>query len=109
MSDSVEQLDDGVTVEHTFCEGVYCKTTRIPANTALEQHTHPFDHISILSSGEVFVVVGNKTARYSSPEVIVIKANKAHTVIAVSDVVWCCIHRTDETDPAKVDQAILKG
>jgi len=30
-------------------------------------------------------------------------------VKALTDVIWYCIHATDEKDPSKVDEVLIKG
>ena len=44
-----------------------------------------------------------------APACIEIKAGMYHGVKALTDVVWYCIHSTDETNPDKVDQVLIKG
>lgn len=87
--------------------GLYAKETHIPAGTKLTQHVHPFDHLSILASGSVLVRADGWVESYAAPAAITIKAGIAHEVEAATDTVWFCLHATDETDPEKVDHAIL--
>lgn len=96
-------------IVHHFCDGVYAKETHILRGTELAQHVHPYDHLSALLKGAVIVVAGDEPEYHEAPCILTIKAGIMHTVIALSDVVWACIHKTDETDPDKVDHAILKG
>ena len=96
-------------IVHHFCDGVYAKETHIPNGETFEQHSHPYDHLSALMKGAVIVVVDGEPEYHEAPCILTIKAGKMHAVSALSDVVWACIHKTDETDPDKVDHAILKG
>jgi len=32
-----------------------------------------------------------------------------HGIKAMSDCVWFCIHSTDEKDPSKVDEILIRG
>jgi quercetin dioxygenase-like cupin family protein len=110
MSLTDKQLSDaGIDVEHHFGGGVYAKDTRIPAGTKLEQHAHPFDHLSILAYGTAAVEADGVRQVVAGPRALLIKAGTVHSVEAITDVVWFCIHATDETDPSKVDDVILKG
>ncbi|WOB06456.1 hypothetical protein [Piscinibacter gummiphilus] len=99
----------GIDVEHHFGGGVYAKDTRIPKGKRLVQHVHPFDHLSVLAVGTVVVEVDGAREVFVGPRCLTIKAGKAHAVEALTDAVWFCIHATSETDPTKVDDAILKG
>ncbi len=98
----------GVDLVHHFASGVYAKETRIPAGVVMTQHVHPFDHLSILASGTVAVTVDDASmGAITGPACINILAGKVHSVTAITDAVWFCIHATDETDPEKVDAEIL--
>lgn len=100
-------LDEhGVGIVHHFVGGLYCKETHIPHGVWLRQHSHKFDHLSILLSGTVQVHVDGKIERYTGPALLTIPAGKEHSVVAVSDAVWACLHATDETDPDHVDKAL---
>ena len=41
-------------VRHHFGGGVYAKETFIPADKWLVQHTHKFDHLSVLAQGSTW-------------------------------------------------------
>jgi quercetin dioxygenase-like cupin family protein len=102
-----ELLLSDIDIIHHFSSGVYAKDTRIPAGVTLTQHTHPFDHLSILASGTAIVTVDDMAETLTGPVCLTVVANKVHSVQAVTDVVWFCIHATDETDPNNVDMVIL--
>lgn len=101
-------LDDaGVGIEHHFVGGLYAKETRIPAGIKLTQHVHNFDHLSALMKGCVVVEVDGKRTLHDAPKLLTIKAGKAHEVTAITDVVWCCLHATPETDPELIDHTLI--
>lgn len=88
-----------VGLVHHFCSTVYAKETRIPAGLQLEQHAHTYDHLSILAKGWVNVVVDGETKEYRAPACIKIAAHKRHSVVALTEAVWFCIHGSaDEQD-----------
>lgn len=97
----------GVGISHHFGGGVYAKETAIPAGASLQQHAHPFEHLSWLSSGTVMVEVEDEGEIVTGPRMLTIAAGKRHRVTALTDALWLCIHATEETDPAAVDAAIL--
>ena len=99
----------GVHVAHHFGGGVYAKETVIPAGVELAQHAHPHDHLSILSRGRVLLEAGDERREIGAPACLTLKAGVPHKVTALTDVLWYCIHATEETDPAKVDTSILTG
>jgi quercetin dioxygenase-like cupin family protein len=105
MSDTLEIA--GVRVVHHFGGGAYAKETIIPAGVTLVQHSHPHDHLSILAFGRVIVRQMESQEVFRAPKCITIKAGVSHSVEAIDDSVWYCIHATDDTDPASVDRSIL--
>ena len=97
-----------MNIVHHFGGGVYSKEAHIPQGLAMAQHMHKHDHLSILASGIAVVTVDGVSSRITGPACLMIAAGKSHTVAAVTDLVWFCIHATDETDPDKVDHTLIK-
>jgi hypothetical protein len=97
----------GVAIEHHFGGGCYVKETHIPAGTLLAQHAHQHDHLSWLSSGKVVVTVDGVAGEpVTGPCMLLLAAHQVHSVRAVTDAVWLCIWKTDETDPLKIDSVL---
>jgi quercetin dioxygenase-like cupin family protein len=100
-------IDEVKNIKHHFSSGVYAKQATIPAGAFVVQHKHEHDHMSILASGHVLVLVEDEATEYVAPACITIAAGKNHCVKAFTDSVWFCIHATDETDENKVDQVLI--
>jgi len=94
---------------HHFSDGLYAKESVFPAGMSILKHTHNFSHLSILAMGKVVVLKGEELEIVEAPACIEIKAGVTHGVKAITDCVWFCIHATDETDPSKVDEILIKG
>ena len=94
---------------HHFSDGLYAKQSCFPVGMAILKHTHDFSHLSILAQGKVAVLRGNEIDIVEAPACIEIKAGLTHGVKAITDCVWFCIHATDEKDPSKVDEILIKG
>lgn len=107
MSDLLER--NGCGVSHHFGGGAYAKEVVIPKGTWLQQHSHPYDHLSILAKGSVTVEAGGVKSWHTGPECMVIKAGIKHSVTALTDAVWFCVHATEDTNPETVDGTILHG
>jgi quercetin dioxygenase-like cupin family protein len=95
-------------VRHIFGNGVYSKEIEMDAEDYIEKHTHSFDHISFLSIGAVEVKAGNKISQYTGPIGIKIEAGVKHSVTALTDCKWYCMHITDECDPDKIDHVLME-
>ena len=101
--------DPEFRITHHFSDGLYAKESFFTAGMAIMKHTHGFSHLSILAHGKVAVLRGTEIDIVSAPACIEIEAGVTHGVKAITDCVWFCIHATDEKDPSKVDEILIKG
>lgn len=85
-------------INHHFGGGVYAKETIVPAGGLLVQHSHLYDHLSILAKGSVELVVDGERRTIHAPACITIQAGKHHGIKSLTDVVWYCIHASDVAD-----------
>lgn len=95
-------------IRHFFSGREYAKQMTLPAGHYAETHSHNYDHLSVLASGDVLVTIDGKETRHIGPDCITIKAGQVHKIVALSESVWFCIHATNETDPEKVDKVLIK-
>lgn len=111
MSPTDEDLQQaGVGIEHHFvADEIYLKRAFVAAGTLLKKHSHSFDHASALVSGEVDLCVDGVCRRVVGPNLLLIESGKSHSITALTDAVWYCIHITNDVDPKSVDATILKG
>jgi quercetin dioxygenase-like cupin family protein len=94
-------------INHHFGAGVYAKETRIPAGSILIQHKHKYDHLSVLASGSVELIVDDVKSIVHAPACLTIQANKHHGVKSLTDVVWYCIHATECTEIDEIDDVLI--
>ena len=85
-------------IEHHFSSGVYAKECVIPSNYVLIQHKHEFDHLSILASGSIELLVDGVRSVVHAPACLTIKAGKHHGVKSLTEVVLYCIHAIDHSE-----------
>jgi mannose-6-phosphate isomerase-like protein (cupin superfamily) len=77
-------------------------------------HSHKFDHLTLLASGSLQVIVDGAVSEFKAPQMIYIEAGKVHELIALEDnTVAYCIHalRDDEgiiLDPSMIPAGINK-
>jgi len=93
--------------QHHFSSGVYAKQMMMPKGYFALSHAHENDHLSILASGEVIVKTDAKAIKYTAPACITVHKGVNHSITALQDAVWFCIHATDETNPDKVDEVLI--
>ena len=98
----------GIGIDHHFSGGLYAKQMHIPAGYLVVGHRHKYDHLSVLAEGSVSVTVEGSTAEYHAPACINIEAHKHHEIVALTPVVWYCIHATSETDKDLIDDVLIE-
>lgn len=79
--------------------GLHVKLTEIPKGVRLVQHSHTYDHLSVLLSGRVVVMSNGDTVIFDAtngPKSMVIEAGRVHSVHAVTNATWLCVHRDNE-------------
>jgi quercetin dioxygenase-like cupin family protein len=96
-------------IKHHFGGGVYIKETHFKAGEYGEKHTHNFAHLSILVSGQAGIQVDDEVKIFTGPMIMTVEKGKFHQVMAITDIVWHCIHATDCTDAALIDQELEGG
>lgn len=94
-------------IGHHFAAGIYAKESKIPAGYVVSKHTHNYSHLSILASGKALLTIDGQIKEYTGPACIEIKANSSHKIDAITDVIWYCLHVTNETDLEKVDEILI--
>lgn len=99
------EVDLGVI--HNFSDGVYAKQVTIPKGYIAGQHAHNFSHLSILAKGKVIVRTDDWERTYTAPICIEIVAGINHSVEALEDCVWFCVHATNETDVDNIDKILV--
>lgn len=98
-------VDPGVA--HFFGDGLYAKEAIVPAGYSVGKHTHNYSHLSILGYGKAKVTAGDVVTEYVGPTCIEIKADVPHHIEAITDIVWFCIHATNEKDISKIDEILI--
>ena len=113
QSDLMDQLngrfDADPKIEHYFSDGLYAKRFFVPKGFAVGQHSHNYSHLSILAKGKVVVKTDEYEKEFVAPECIEIVSNVHHTIYALEDCEWFCIHATSEKEVDKIDQVLIKG
>jgi quercetin dioxygenase-like cupin family protein len=95
--------------KHHFSDGLYAKQMTLPKGYFAISHKHNYDHISVLWSGTALVEADGKETTHTAPAFILIKAGVNHKITAIEEIVWYCVHETDETDADNIDKVLIQG
>ena len=99
------QLD--LPIKHYFSPGLYARELFIPAGTLLTGKVHKFEHLNIMSQGDMSVLTENGIKRVQAPFTIVSPAGTKRIAFAHTDTVWTTIHATEETDLDKIEDLLV--
>lgn len=100
--------NEGCPLKHDFVDGIYVREIRIPAGTVLTGKIHRHAHPNFLVSGTAEVVTehgGRETL--AGPLWMISKAGTKRVVVAVTDLVWITVHRTDALTPEEAESEII--
>ena len=94
-------LADGIEggVKHHWSGGVYAREQKLRAGFKVEKHAHTYDHLSFLCSGSAVIEVDGDMQIMHGPCALEVKAGKKHQILAITDIVWLCIHAESVADP----------
>jgi glyoxylate utilization-related uncharacterized protein len=80
----------------------------INAGDTEPEHDHCFDHLTLLATGSVSVVVDGVTSEFCAPQMIYIKAGKLHTITALeANTLAYCIHALRDKAGELLDPELL--
>lgn len=85
-------IDEFLKVRDVKSKDQKAREMRIPAGNVVGKHVHDYSHLSILAQGEVIVRAGAKEMYIVAPDIIEIEEHIPHSIEAIKDSVWYCIH-----------------
>ena len=91
-------------VKHIQSDGVYIKSTFVPANVKFYSKHTPDNHVAILAHGELIMDNGEQQTRFLAPANYVIPANTRISFFTLTDCVFYCVHATQETNLDDLDR-----
>jgi len=93
---------------HKFADGMYAREMSIPKGTILTGSVHKYDCFFMVTKGDITVVSsdGSGPKRLKAPFICESKAGVKRCGYAHEDTLCMTIHKTDETDPEKLDKLL---
>ncbi len=101
--------DDHVELplNHHFAPGLYARELFIPKDVTLVGKLHKTEHLLVLTQGDVSILGKEGADRFIAPHTFVTKPGTKRVIYAHEDSVLMTFHVTEETDPEKVEAAII--
>lgn len=93
-------------VTHRFAPGIYARELFIPAGTFLTGKIHKYEHLCIMSQGDMTVLLETGLRRVQAPFTCVSPPGTKRIAYAHENTIWTTIHPTMETDIEKIEQLL---
>ncbi len=97
-------------VEHYFIGETYFKKMTLAAGDTAITHAHKYDHGSILIKGMALVTCDGVERVYEPGDVIEIRKHVKHSIKALDDIVWLCVHSIPDNlqDESQIDEVLIE-
>lgn len=93
---------------HHFAPGMYGREILVPAGAVVIGKIHKEAHLNVLSHGTCMVYTEQEgVLTLKAPYTFTSKPGAKRAVLALTDVVWTTIHRTDSTDLAEIEREVI--
>jgi hypothetical protein len=92
-----EQTAKELPLEHFICNKTYTRQITLPKDMLLTGKVHNFDHVSILSKGDVSVMTPDGINRIKAPATWISKAGTKRLIYVHEETIWSTIHHSENT------------
>lgn len=102
------EVDAALGVVHYFPtpgNRVYMRQMFATEGKVIGSHKHKYEHYSVLCSGKVKAEFEDEIEYHEAPSVMTVPAGVEHRITALTDIVWLCVHGTDET--GDIDEVLI--
>ena len=90
-----------------FAPGVYLRELTMPAGAFIIGHEHKTEHFNVVLTGRALVSIAGEVSEIVAPATFVSKPGIRKVLYIIEDMTWQTVHPTDETDPEKLEAALI--
>ena len=105
--DGTEQIAKELPLEHFICNKTYTRQITLPKDILLTGKVHNFDHVSILSKGDVSVMTDEGVTRIKAPATWISKAGTKRLIYVHEETIWSTIHHSENTLVEDLEKEIV--
>jgi len=99
--------DAACPLKHTFADGVYIREITMEKGLICTSKIHKKEHPYFVLQGDVTVVTETETVRIKAPHWGITTPGTKRVLYVHETTVWATVHRTNETDLAKIEDEII--
>jgi len=93
--------------KHYFLDGMYCREMFVHEGTLAVGATHTTSCFNLLTEGTIVVGNGDEAVELKAPQVFVSGPGVQKVGLAITDVVWVNVFRTDATTVEEAEQELF--
>lgn len=102
-----EQTAKELPLEHFICNKTYTRQITLPKDMLLTGKVHNFDHVSILSKGEVSIMTDEGITRIKAPATWISKAGTKRLIYVHEKTIWATIHQSEHAEIEQLENEIV--
>jgi hypothetical protein len=102
-----EQTAKELPLEHFICNKTYTRQITLSKDMLLTGKVHNFDHVSILSKGDVSVMTPDGISRIKAPATWISKAGTKRLIYVHEETIWSTIHHSENTFVEDLEKEIV--
>jgi hypothetical protein len=103
----MENIVDDLIITNYIKGGVYAREMKAPAGIVITGKVHEFDHINILSEGEISVMTDDGMKRVKAPYTFESKSGIRRIGYTHTPITWTSIHATEMTDINELEKTLF--
>lgn len=96
-------------VTNIFADGVYWREIIVPAGTVILGHEHKTEHLNVMLSGRIRLMIDGKVSELVAPQVFVSPAGVRKVALALEETRWANVHPNigNEHDTSKLEDIFV--
>jgi hypothetical protein len=103
----MENIVDDLIITNYIKGGIYAREMKAPAGIVITGKVHEFDHINILSEGEISVMTDDGMKRVKAPYTFESKSGIRRIGYTHTPITWTSIHATEMTDINELEKTLF--
>ena len=109
LEDAMRKEPDQLTIVpvHYFADGLYAREITIPKGAVLTGKIHLFEHINIISKGDISVLTEEGVKRIKAPATIISQPGIKRVGYAHEETVWTTVHACRVADAEEAEKLLV--
>lgn len=94
-------------IKDYFAHNMYAREMYVPKGILLVGKIHKYEHISIISKGDISILIDDKITRVQAPFTFVAPPGTKRIAYSHEDTIWTVMHSTIEKDVDQIENYFI--